>query len=130
MFAREAHVYGFMHPPPADARAIVQFCCRTNCNSLPEELQFVAQRIEKRRATNFQLTGNVFSKRGSVLGNDGITDGCSRSKQKLCIGNEGHWGRETFGYGQQKTPEAHASEASCGAYGTRTRDPMRDRHVF
>ena len=45
-----------------------------------------------------------------------------------------HKSTEDFGkndrYRQQKTPEAHASEVSCGAYGTRTRDPMRDRHVF
>ena len=75
MIAREAHVYGFVHPLPADARAIVQFCCRTNCNSLPEELQFVAQRIEKRRATDFQLTGNVFSKLRLYFGKRWATDG-------------------------------------------------------
>ena len=30
----------------------------------------------------------------------------------------------------KKTPRNHISKFSCGAYGTRTRDPMRDRHVF
>ena len=30
---------------------------------------------------------------------------------------------------EKSTPEL-MSEVDCGAYGTRTRDPMRDRHVF
>ena len=29
-----------------------------------------------------------------------------------------------------KTKKAFQTEGFCGAYGTRTRDPMRDRHVF
>ena len=30
----------------------------------------------------------------------------------------------------KKIPKAIDFEDICGAYGTRTRDPMRDRHVF
>ena len=35
-----------------------------------------------------------------------------------------------YGLNVYKTKEETFSVSSCGAYGTRTRDPMRDRHVF
>ena len=30
----------------------------------------------------------------------------------------------------KRTNNFNKSKKTCGAYGTRTRDPMRDRHVF
>ena len=37
--------------------------------------------------------------------------------------------RKEIRLNEKSTPEL-ASEVDCGADGTRTRDPMRDRHVF
>ena len=55
---------------PSTDFELPQIRCPTNHSSLPEELKFVARRIEKRCPWFFKNTGNVFQNYGQYF----ITD--------------------------------------------------------